>query len=247
MSQVHIAENTKELFDSSSDDIKKLIKGGEVKSVTTILGQKYNLQISVYVRLSNIIGFILIGALDPKDSVVALEEALSLSKEDATKLAQDLETGILQKARNMMLGKKEEPVATLEFKGVKSQDELRKEIMDTTKRESALMKPQISGIPKKTANVITPGSRSQLLEQLQILGSIPKDEEIEERLKHIQDQISSIKKTEEDNSLKSNIALKSFMFGDKGKDTAPAIQKTATYSVAPTRYNLDPYREVAED
>jgi hypothetical protein len=70
---------------------------------------------------------------------------------------------------------------------------------------------------------------------------------VEERLSHIQEQINSIKKKEDDNSLQSNIALKSFMFGEQGKETAPAIQKTATYSVAPTHYNLDPYREVPED
>jgi hypothetical protein len=37
------------------------------------------------------------------------------------------------------------------------------------------------------------------------------------------------------------------MFGSQGKDTASAVAKTATYSAPPTKYNLDPYREVAED
>ena len=37
------------------------------------------------------------------------------------------------------------------------------------------------------------------------------------------------------------------MFGEKGKTTVTPVAKVATYSVAPTRYNLDPYRETAED
>jgi hypothetical protein len=239
-------EELKNLFDQIPDGVKTLIKGGDVKSESTVLGQKFNLAIGKYVMLSNIITSILIGALEPRNVIPALKEILEISQEDATKLAQDLESGILNKARNITLGKQDEPVAVLEFKGPKTQDELRKEIMDTTKRESALMKPQTSGIPKKTS-VITPGSRSQLLEQLQILSAIPNDSEVEARLNHIQEQINSIKKVEENNTLDSNIALKSFMFGEEGKSTVEATLKTATYSVAPTRYNLDPYREISEE
>lgn len=246
MEQSYIAQNEKELFESASAEIKTLIKGGGVKEATMSLGQRYKLPIGLYIRLSNIIAFIIIGAIDPKNAVLAIKENLGLSEEEATNLAQDLENGILEKARAITLGKPEEEVAVLEFSGKRTPEELRKEIMDTTKRESALVIPQTSGIPKKPS-VITPGSRSQLLEQLQILSAIPNDEEVEARLSHIQEQINSIKKVEDTNVLESNIALKSFMFGEKGTTTAPAILKTSTYSVPPTRYNLDPYREVSED
>lgn len=239
-------EEVKKLFDQTPLEIKNLIKGGEMKDVTTTLGQKYKLPVGKYTPLSNIIGSVLIGALDPKNVVLAIKDLVEVSDEDAKNLAQDLEKSIFEKARMVTLGKSGDEVTKLEFKGERSPDELRKEIMDTTKAASALKIPQTSGIPKKPS-VITPGSRSQLLEQLQILGNIPKDEEIEERLKHIQEQISSIKKVEETNTLESNIALKSFMFGEQGKDTVPAVLKTATYSVAPTHYNLDPYREVSEE
>lgn len=245
MSTSYLAPNSKELFETASAEIKNLIKGGEVNTTAKLLGEKYKLQIGLYQRLANIISFTIIGAIQPKDVVTAITDGLSLPEDEATSLAKELETGIFTHARNITLGK-EDPVAVLKFDGPKSQDELRKEIMDTTKRESALMVPQTSGIPKKTA-AVAPGSRSQLLEQLQILSSIPNDEEVEERLSKIQSQISSIKKKEDDNLLESNIALKSFMFGAQGKETAPAVLKTATYSVAPTRYNLDPYREVAEE
>lgn len=247
MNPTYLAPNRKELFEASPEGIKRLIKGGELQTVATSLGEKHKLPIGMYGRLANVISFILVGALQTEYVVTALTEALELTEDEATALAQDLETGILEKARMITLGKEEViEVNTLEFKGPRSPDELRKEIMDTTKRESALVIPQTSGIPKKPTAVVA-GSRSQLLEQLQILSSIPNDEEVTERLQKIQEQINSIKKVEEDNSLKSNIALKSFMFGEKGKETVPAIKKTATYSVAPTHYNLDPYREVPEE
>lgn len=238
--------NIQALFEQTSSGIKNLIKGGDVGSETKNLGQIYNLPVADYAKLSNIIICVLIGATDPKNVVPSLMNDLVLSETDATKIAQDLEKSIFEKARTITLGKGGDDVIKIEFKGERTPDELRKEIMDTTKRESALVIPQTSGIPKKPA-AAQPGSRSQLLEQLQILSSIPNDEEVEERLSKIQAQISSIKKKEDDNVLDSNIALKSFMFGAQGKEVAEAVQKTATYSVAPTRYNLDPYREVAED
>lgn len=246
MNTNYLASNSKELFEAASADIKNLIKGGEVNDAAKLLGEKYNLQIGLYQRLANIISYTLIGAIQPINVVVAITDGLALPEDEATNLAQDLEVGIFTRARNITLGK-EEPVAVLKFDGPRSPDELRKEILDTTKRESALVIPQTSGIPKKTTSAAAPGSRSQLLEQLQILSAIPNDEEVEERLSKIQAQISTIKKKEDDNLLDSKIALKSFMFGTQGKETVEATLKTATYSVAPTHYNLDPYREVAED
>lgn len=242
----YISENRKELFEASPVEIKNLIQGGQVKKATMSLGEKYGLTVNEFAGLSNIISYVLIGALEPKNVVQAIKDILMLEEKQAILLATDLEKSIFEEGRSITLGKTGDEIAKLEFKGEKTPDELRKEIMDTTKRESALMKPQTSGIPKKVT-AAAPGSRSQLIEQLQILSSIPNDEEVEERLHKIQEQINSIKKKEDTNTLESNIALKSFMFGEKGKETAPAILKTATYSVAPTRYNLDPYREVAED
>ena len=238
-------EELKKLFEVSSFGIKNLIRGGGVKKAAANIGSKYNIKISNYTALTNIITCILIGGITPENVVTAIKDLVELDEATSTKLAQDLEKGILAEARAVTLGKPVDEVTKLEFKGERSPDELRKEIMDTTKRESALVKPQGSGVLKK-GSTITPGSRSQLLEQLQILSTIPNDEEVEARLSHIQEQINSIKKTEADNTLDSKIALKSFMFGEQGKETVPAILKTSTYSVPPTRYNLDPYREVSE-
>lgn len=237
----------KRLFDESPFEIKTMIKGGEVKNATTVLGQQYKLPIGKYVVLSNIITYVLIGALDPKNVVTAIVDLLGLSEDEATQLAQELESSIFERARVVTIGKSAEGVMKLEYKGERSKDELRKELMDTTKQNSGLVKPQNAQTPPKKTSVITPGSRSQLLEQLQVLGKIPNDAEIEERLAHIQEQIKSIKKVEDTNTLESNIALKSFMFGEKGKTAVAPVARVATYSVAPTRYNLDPYREVVEE
>ncbi len=244
----YIAPNQEELFENSPLSIQELFTNGEVDSATLALSSAYSIPVGSQMALSNIISFILIGALQPEDVVEALQELVGVTSDVAMKIATDLEHSILEKARVSLFKKSDDSVVNLDFQGEKTKDELRKELLDTTKRESAFDKNQSKPLDKalsKKTSVITPGSRSQLLEQLQVLSSIPNDEEITERLKHIQEQISALKKQEEDNSLDSNIALKSFMFGEKGKEVAPATLRHATYSRAPTEYNVDPYREIA--
>ncbi len=236
--------NIKELVGQASDHVLEVIGSGEIGKVTVTVASQYDIPVGRQVALSNVITYVLLGAVLPDDVVQALVDLVEVDETTATKIAQDLNTSLFQKVRNLVLNQGEE-VKNLEYSGEKTKEELRKEIMDTTKRESGLNKPQSSPQTKKTT-VLAPGSRSQLLEQLQVIGSIPDDEEISERLKHIQEQISSIKKQEDDNTLKSNIALKSFMFGEKGKEAVTPTLRPATYSVAPKEYNVDPYREMPE-
>ena len=245
MNPSYISKNLEELFDKAPIDIQQLIESGEVNKATAVLGKIYGLPVNLYVALSNIISFILIGALKPEDVVKAIEDILKLSQDDAFKLAKDLEKTILEKARIKILDKKSE-VVELTFSETKSPDELRKEILDTTKRESGIVKDQSTEIAPATKKqtVLTPGSRSQLLEQLQVIGSIPDDEEISARLDHIKEQISSLD-SRKDDSLDSNIPLKDLMFGEKGKTVVEAEARPSSYSKAPTRYNVDPYREIS--
>lgn len=239
----YIAKNHDELFDNAPPDIQDLIVNGEVDAATITLAKNYNIPVGKQTSLSNVISFILIGAILPDDVLQALQELVEVSDEDAVHIATDLEHSILEKAR-ISLFKKNGEIKTLEFQGERTKEELRKELLDTTKRESGLQKNQASKTTTKPTTMITPGSRAQLLEQLQVISSIPNDEEIEGRLKHIQEQISAMKKEEDDNRLDSKIALKSFMFGEKGKEVVPPTATHATYSVAPTQYNIDPYKEI---
>lgn len=239
----YIATNIKELIENAPEHIVEILSSEDIPSTTVTLASNYKIPVGNQTALSNVITFTLIGALQPDDVVEALQDLVNVNSEDAIHIATDLEHSIFEKARISLFKTGGGEVKTLEFQGVKSKEELRKELLDTTKRESGLNKNLgTPGLKKPT--VLAPGSRSQLMEQLQVLSSIPNDEEIEERLAHIQEQISTIKKQEEDNSLDSKIALKSFMFGEKGKTVADPTVNRATYSVAPTHYNVDPYREV---
>ncbi len=242
----YISNNLEELVSNAPDVVLDILEGEDISVATMTLASNYNIPVGNQMALSNVITYLLLGALAPENIIKALTELVEVSEDVAYKIATDLEHSVLEKVRVSLLHKEGAEIKNLEYAGEKTKEELRKEIMDTTKRESGLSKPQSSPQNKRTT-VLTPGSRSQLLEQLQVIGSIPDDEEISERLKHIQEQISSIKKQEDDNTLKSNIALKSFMFGEKGKEAVTPTLRPATYSVAPKEYNVDPYREMPED
>ena len=244
----YISKNLTELLQNANSVSLDLMKNGEVDKTTAILGKVYKVPISSYLALSNIIKFILIGALKPEDVLLALQDILKMTPDDAYSLAKDLDKSILEKARIQILGKSGEDMVKLSFDDTRSPDELRKEILDTTKRESAITKEQVNsqtGATKKQV-ILTPGSRSQLLEQLQVLETIPNDEEIATRLGHIQEQISSLDKEKNSRNLDSNVPLQNFVLGEKGEMPTPNEAITASYSKAPTRYNVDPYRETAE-
>ncbi len=273
MNPSYIATNTEELFEQASPQVQDMIQGDDVNNSTAVLGKIYKLPVNSYVALSNLISFILIGALKPEDVPRAFVDILHLSEEDAIKMAQDLDTSILEKARIKILGKSSTDMVELTFQEGRSEEDLRKEIMDTTKRESALIKEQVSvpsttpTLPKKVtaadsevpqATVLAPqgaiekkvstapGSRSQLLEQLQVLDTIPNDEEIAARLTKIQEQISSMDDGKGTEGTPSVVPLQNYMLGEKADKMIEAEAREATYSKAPTKYNVDPYRETAE-
>lgn len=235
--------------------IQELIHGEEVNTTTAILGKSHKLQISQYNTLSNLISFILVGALKPEDVVRGIEDMLGLAEENALALAKDLDKTILEKARIQVLGKTPADMVTLTFPEGKSPDELRKEILDTTKKGSlATGKPSatssetpIAPVPKPKSEKpnLIPGSRMALMDQLKLLDDIPDDDEIAERLKKIQEQIAT--RPEDDHTLDPSIPLQAIM--PKNGESLPveAVPRTAPFKTPPTKYSVDPYREVVEE
>lgn len=234
-----------ELTDNASQEVQDIIIGDDIDKTTAILGKIYLLPISKYVLFKNIIILTLLGAIEPTDVVDVLSSELDISSDIAQKIALDLEKSIFEKARIKLIGKKSTDLVTLTFDKEGEKEELRKKIMDTTKRESALTKPQSSGNVQTKSKILTPGSRSQLLEQLQVLDQIPNDDEVAARLNHIQEQIRILEEKQNEGALQISPEQEEAIFGDKGDDAVPAVARAASYSKAPTKYNVDPYREVA--
>lgn len=284
------------LFAQASPDIQTIIRGKDVEDTSMKLGRLYLLPISEYLVLKHIIVLVLLGHILPDDVVDTLTSELTLTKDDAYSMATDLEKGLFEKVRIKILNKKSE-VVDLKFPGTRSKDDLRKEIMDTTSQDSAFDASPVKddeGTPEVSSKkaTVTPGSRSELLEQLQILDTIPNDEEIEERLARIQEQIQKLEDSKKSNTnlvytevprVGLSQARGPIQIVEKGDGTVHVVEgnadgdesysttitqssvqvphgeskqsgysngivkarkQVATYSTAPTEYNVDPYREI---
>ena len=255
MNPSYVDPNFGELYSNAPEYIQELIHGEEVNNATAVLGKLYKLQITQYTQLSNLISFILVGALKPEDAVRGIMDMLLLPEEQAINLAKDLDKTILERARIKILGKAPTDMVTLTFKEGRSPDELRKEILDTTKRgplvdtaqpatpQAATIAPYEQPKAASKPNLI-PGSRSALMDQLKLLDDIPNDDEIAERLKKIQQQIAS--GSAEDRTLDPAIPLQTIMPKDGVSTPVEAVPRP-TPGKSPTKYSVDPYREVVEE
>jgi hypothetical protein len=237
-----------ELFGQATPEVQKFLLSDEIDKSTAILGKLYSLPISKYIALKNVVTFILLGSIEPSDVVTSLQKSLEIDEDRAYKLATDLDKSILQKVRRVILGEEVGDVKVLKVSDKDKEankDELRKVILDTTKRDSAIETTPVKPGDKRPKKILAQGSRSQLLEQLNILDSIPDDSEINARLSHIKSQIHDIEGKEVEVVVPISKELENALSGGGKTVVTPTIH-TATYSRAPTEYNIDPYREVAD-
>lgn len=235
----------KTLYENVNTDVQAYLLTNELDGAVALFGKVYKLPVSLFLALKNTITLILLGAIQPEDAVTALGKNCNMSASDAYSLAKDLDETIFQKIRLSILGKEGADIKKLILEDENAtKEELRKEILDTTKRPEVKVDVPVDGSQKIQQANLQPGSRSQLLEQLQVIETIPDDDEVENRLNKIKEQISLIDSKINSRDLESNIALQEFMFGEKGNTVAKASLQSATYSRAPTVYNVDPYREI---
>jgi hypothetical protein len=251
-------KHLEELFRLANPQVQTYLASNDLDGAVAILGKLHKLPVGSYLPLKNTIMLILLGAIVPAKAVESIENNCRISTDDAYAIAQDLEETIFQKVRLSILGDTTTQVKQITLSDTVSEDDLRKEILDTTHREpTAPVAPtektekEATSEDQKTApatttpkTVLAAGTRSQLLEQLQVLETIPNDEEIEARLNHIKEQINTIESTSKETT-PTAVAV-SLGLQEHAGETVAAQAKTASYSKAPTEYNIDPYREVAE-
>ena len=236
----------KDAFAQAPQAIQKMILGKEVDDATMSIGFVYKIPINLHTHLKDIIILILLGIILPGEVVDTLKKELHVDETTAYKMAVDLDKSILQSTRIKLMGDDyiKDGVKKIKVGDTTSKEELRSQIMDQTKKESAINKSPTEGqTPLKKKPVS--GSRNQLIEQLQILQSITNSEEVEARLNHIKEQVASIDKKEEIKRTLTKKAEESI--NQLGDNLVIPHGKVATYSRAPTHYNVDPYREMAED
>jgi type III secretion system FlhB-like substrate exporter len=118
MKSSYLNINIKELVSRAPKHILEIIRSGEIGSTTIKLASEYDIPVGQQTALSNVITYVLLGAVLPEDTVSALVDLVQTDEATAVKIATDLNTSIFQKARNLLLDQEEE-VKTLEYAGKK--------------------------------------------------------------------------------------------------------------------------------
>lgn len=248
MDKENINNQIKQAFNDSPKEVQGIILGNELNDLALSLSEKYKIHTDLIVHFKDIVILLLVGIMKPEEAFSSLKEHLALDDETTTGLLQDLDQNVFQKVRLSLLGKKtskdEIKIITLGNKDVAQKEDLREQIANTTRRMPVQTKTPLDDFTNAKKSIIN-GTRTQLLEQIEILEAIPSDEAVEERLNNIKEKLTSInEKMEEGRKVKDEAKEFFAELGDKIADNTP---KVASYSKAPTKYNIDPYRELAED
>lgn len=248
LEQVHI------LLEAAPEETRAFILGGDFDASILGITNKHALTVDEAVKVKNIALLTLLGAIPTDEVASALIQDVPLSGIAFEKLLRDIDSSVFEKVRISLFGEKHEEgrvVKKITLGNEEGREALREQIMMNA--ESALKVSPIKGYvppqnktlevkqagqePAKKESSITPsGSRSELLERLNILDTIPTNEEIQERLTNIRSkiiQVEQVKKQREEQASTTPAIV-----NDK-KDEKPKL-------VFPTRYSVDPYREPTE-
>lgn len=221
-------------------------KSQEFDATIRDLSTPHNLTVSQLLDIKTMVTEVLCGLQEPQGFITLLPKKLNLSTEASTALVHSIDDTIFSHARNITLGLPDthKEVYTLTFGG-ENKEELRDQILSATAKDSAITTPQVTvPTPDIRPQILASGSRSDLLEQLHVLDTIPDDAEVEARLNHIREQVAKTEEPVSSSPTLTQDALYALRSGSN--DAVVATEKPASYSKAPTEYNIDPYRELAE-
>lgn len=234
----YTVEQLHEYFLQSPPEVQEILLSDDLDTTSTVLGKLYKLPVDKFLVLKNIITLILLGLIKPENVTEEIQKQISIDEKTTNSLVKDLNDSILQEARMKIFHEEGVEVKKLEIKNStpSTTDALREEIMSKTKVESAINKApaEVFTMPtkeKKPVPLIV-GSHDQLLDQLNVLETIPKDDEVEDRLSKIRQQVESLQqKTLAEEEVVSK------------KEEAPVVVPVPHKPIFPEHYNIDPYRE----
>ncbi len=223
------------LLETAPEEVRGVILNGDINSSIASLSVIYHLTIDEATAIQNTIVLTLLGIIPVAEVEGEITKHTSLSEPDRKNLLKDIDVGIFEKARVKLFGEEIEKgyeVRNLSVGEEKSKDELRAQIMSHADRT-----PPAVSVPVKTTDVppsppaapSLPRSRDELLERMDVLNTIPKTEQVEERLAKIQAQSQVTRKVEQEEQKEVPLP-----------EPLPEIKEKVVF---PEEYNVDPYRE----
>lgn len=220
-------------FQEAPEELQRYITSSAFEDDIQNLAISEKLPPESFQPLKNIVFAILLNVAESYEFRDPIQETFSVTEKTANKIIEDINTLVERIIEDMLDASNEVEVKNLSVEGESTSKDL---------RTTLLQKDEASDPVKKTST--TPqqktlvGSRSMLMDQLALIGQIPKDEDVLTRLNRIQEQLR--KSEEEKKKLDEEIKAR-----EQKEKYKHALVPTKT---VPRRvYDVDPYREQVEE
>ncbi len=196
------------------------------------LASSLSLPVSSYLPLKNSSVLIFLGLADATDLVETLQRAFSIDEAHAALVAKKIDEMVLEEIQKVLEEKAADTIKELKLSsGASEGGDL---------RVTMLAKKEVpTGPAKKVEAVSTPKSRGEtsrtmLMDQLSLIGQIPKDEDVLQRLSKIREQL----RHGEDERAKMDEEIRLRVETEKIKSL-----EASKVHVPRKVYDIDPYRE----
>lgn len=216
-------------FDESPESLQDYILSEKFDDDIQELAISEKLQPESFQVLKNVATMVILGVAEPFEFDTILAESLIITDKTAHNIVQKITELTERVIENMLDTGADTEVKTITIAGDNDKKDLRSTILDSNKLAET---PQVA--PQKTFI----SSRSMLMEQLALIGQIPKDEDVMTRLNKIKEQL----RKGEDEKKKLDQEIKAREEKEKYKH---ALKPTNT--VPRKVYDIDPYREQVEE
>jgi len=218
-----------EAYEKLPPVLEEYIDSDEFDQSVIELAGSFGLPISSYGPIKNACILIILGLTDARELVASLGEAIGIKEEVAKDLARKIDSTVFSTVRALLGGTREEMA-----------DEVKKLGVSTSSPSASLrsvLEPEKKAVPV-AGTIPLAGSRAMLMDQLSLIGQIPKDEDVLARLSKIKEQLRKGEEGREkiDEDIRERERLERLKRAETQKVTVPRRV-----------YDVDPYREQVAD
>lgn len=218
-------EALSDAYEKAPPVLQDYLESEEFDQTVIELAGSFGLPISSYVPIKNACTLVILGVIEARELVDSFQEVLGLKTEVARNLTRSIDGTVFNTVRTLLqtiqprANSKEIAVGTVTIPG-------------QTLRASILEQKEV--VDKSTQNTPLAGSRAMLMDQLSLIGQIPKDEDVLARLSKIKEQLRKGEQVKE--KIDEDI---------RERERQERLKRVEVVKVTVPRrvYDVDPYRE----
>lgn len=218
-------EALSDAYEKAPPVLQDYLESEEFDQTVIELAGSFGLPISSYVPIKNACTLVILGVIEARELVDSFQEVLGLKTEVARNLTRSIDGAVFNTVRTLLqtiqprANSKEIAVGTVTIPG-------------QTLRASILEQKEV--VDKSTQNTPLAGSRAMLMDQLSLIGQIPKDEDVLARLSKIKEQLRKGEQVKE--KIDEDI---------RERERQERLKRVEVVKVTVPRrvYDVDPYRE----